>query len=359
MQWFLVVLVGLLGVLLWVTPQLSRRTVPLGVSVPTDRVDDPVVRRGIRRFHISVAVATVATVMVVSALWQRPEIAASFAPILLLAGGLISFTVCRRPIIDAKRAGRWYDGHPVRLQASVGSGSEPGYRVRWILGAAVIPVGAALVTVVQYPSLPRRVPTHFGFTGEPDQYSDKSVLTVFGVLFLAVGIGALLAGLSVWATRGSTRISPDGRSAQAAKIAARRKATMTARLLDQIGALVVLGISVMQLSIVLQWPPSVLGATGVAVVTVPLIVVVFHLMSYLHTESVTADTARSGPQSPDDDDHWRGGLVYLNRSDPAFWVPKRSGIGMTINLGRPAGLIVSLVLVVLILLGIAGSLLLG
>lgn len=42
----------------------------------------------------------------------------------------------------------------------------------------------------------------------------------------------------------------------------------------------------------------------------------------------------------DDDRYWRlGGLFYLNRADSAAFVPKRFGIGWTINLGSPYGLL--------------------
>ena len=37
----------------------------------------------------------------------------------------------------------------------------------------------------------------------------------------------------------------------------------------------------------------------------------------------------------DDDRFWKGGLVYVNRDDPALLVGKRFGIGWTLNLGNP------------------------
>jgi uncharacterized membrane protein len=36
----------------------------------------------------------------------------------------------------------------------------------------------------------------------------------------------------------------------------------------------------------------------------------------------------------DDDALWRGGLLYVNQDDPALFVPRRFGIGWTINLGN-------------------------
>ena len=38
----------------------------------------------------------------------------------------------------------------------------------------------------------------------------------------------------------------------------------------------------------------------------------------------------------DDDRLYRLGLFYLNRDDPAVVVPKRFGVGWTLNLARPA-----------------------
>jgi hypothetical protein len=36
---------------------------------------------------------------------------------------------------------------------------------------------------------------------------------------------------------------------------------------------------------------------------------------------------------PSDDDHWKGAF-YVNREDPALWIPKRFGIGYTLNFGN-------------------------
>lgn len=48
---------------------------------------------------------------------------------------------------------------------------------------------------------------------------------------------------------------------------------------------------------------------------------------------------------------WKGGLIYYNPSDPALMVPKRLGIGYTLNLGRPlAWLVVCAILIIPIIL---------
>jgi uncharacterized membrane protein len=34
------------------------------------------------------------------------------------------------------------------------------------------------------------------------------------------------------------------------------------------------------------------------------------------------------------DEYWKGGILYYNPSDKRFFVPKKSGLGITINHGR-------------------------
>lgn len=39
----------------------------------------------------------------------------------------------------------------------------------------------------------------------------------------------------------------------------------------------------------------------------------------------------------DDDRYWIGGIFYNNPDDPAVFVPKRYGLGWTVNMGHPQG----------------------
>lgn len=52
------------------------------------------------------------------------------------------------------------------------------------------------------------------------------------------------------------------------------------------------------------------------------------------------------PPSPSKEDaHWRYGLFYVNREDESVWVPKRSGLGYTLNFAHPiAWLVLGLIL---------------
>lgn len=54
----------------------------------------------------------------------------------------------------------------------------------------------------------------------------------------------------------------------------------------------------------------------------------------------------SRPSTRANDEFWRGGIFYVNRDDPALFVPKRYGIGYTLNFGnRWSWVVMALILV--------------
>lgn len=69
-------------------------------------------------------------------------------------------------------------------------------RVFWGL-AVVVAVLTWSVLIWMYPSLPARIPTHFGWSGLPDAYHTKTVWTVFLPGLCQLG----LMGLLIWAYR--------------------------------------------------------------------------------------------------------------------------------------------------------------
>lgn len=64
----------------------------------------------------------------------------------------------------------------------------------------------------------------------------------------------------------------------------------------------------------------------------------------------------TGPIFRNDDRYWRG-FLYYNPDDPDALVPKRYGIGWTINFGHPLGKLFALAILALILLPIVLTLL--
>ncbi len=53
--------------------------------------------------------------------------------------------------------------------------------------------------------------------------------------------------------------------------------------------------------------------------------------------STSDDRQFGGAVFRDDDRYWSWGFFYNNPDDPAVFVPKRYGMGWTVNFGRPLG----------------------
>lgn len=59
------------------------------------------------------------------------------------------------------------------------------------------------------------------------------------------------------------------------------------------------------------------------------------------------------PLNRDDDQYWYGGVFYYNPDDPAVFIPKRFGLGWTVNFGHPGGKVLAAIMVAMALLPIA------
>ena len=57
-------------------------------------------------------------------------------------------------------------------------------------------------------------------------------------------------------------------------------------------------------------------------------------------------------QLRDDDGNWKLGIFYFCPQDPAFLVPKRLGIGWTLNFGSPWSLLFAVIVIAVLAWGI-------
>lgn len=66
-------------------------------------------------------------------------------------------------------------------------------------------------------------------------------------------------------------------------------------------------------------------------------------------ESTRADRLPTSTTFRDDDRYWPGGFFYNNPDDPALFVPKRYGLGWTMNFGHPQAKLVMIGMLVVFL----------
>jgi uncharacterized membrane protein len=181
-------------------------------------------------------------------------------------------------------------------------------RAGWFSLWDLAPLGASLLLLVLLPwllaGLPDPLPTHFTGAGKPNGWTPHGALP-----WIILGIPALLwllLLLTGWAFAGSNQ-DPDGRKSAA---------------LAPLRGCMALGT---QLLLLAPLAMARLGNAGLG-----LGVAAFLLLLGLGVALMIRDMKRSGVD-PGNPEHCRWGLIYVNPDDPAIWVPKRMGLGWTLN----------------------------
>jgi uncharacterized membrane protein len=148
--------VPLFGVLLCVTPAITRPTVQFGVRVPGERAGATVIRRERRAYYgrtaaIAVGCTVAAVLLQGYGSWWLTRV------ILLLevAADLGCFWIARKKITAAKNAGDWFAGLRQTVVADTGWRTDPPrFPVRWLVpalawliiaGIVAAPVGLTLI----------------------------------------------------------------------------------------------------------------------------------------------------------------------------------------------------------------------
>lgn len=336
-------------------PSIANPAIPLGVNIPHDRVGEPVVHESIRRYRRAVVVAYVVCLALVGVLVLLAPVMAPVVPLLvLLVVQTLVYLVARRPIKAAKSDEGWYDGVAVRRTAVIDEPSvKAPIQVGWFVASFLVLAVAVSAGLILYPSIPEQVPTHWNAAGEVTLWAAKSVWSVFGPLLIALGVNGLFLGIA-WGIRAGMPLNLPARSTTADDKPA---AARVEHVVQGVMGAIALAVTVLIAALSVQaWAGKALSGTMMLVMLlVPLLIIalvaVIPIMALRRREPERQPheaTQSSVPSIPDDDHLWKAGLFYVNRKNPSLLVPKRFGVGWTLNLGHPAGtaIMIGLVLVV-------------
>ncbi|MFF7637274.1 DUF1648 domain-containing protein [Kitasatospora sp. NPDC008050] len=352
-----VLLLAAVGLLLlggaWLMPSLTLTTLPFGVRVPSERAEAPVVGEQRRAYRWWVALAGGA-VLVAGTTWGLAGGAAAALPVTLvalLAVQLAGYLRAHGAIAAVKRREGWFDGLRQGVAADTSLRTDPAhFPWLWSLPAVLLTLGTAVAGALRYPSMPAQLAMHFNGSGRADRLVAKSVGSAFA-LVIAQLVLTLILLLVCW---GTFRARPDLDPARV-KVTADQHRRFLARMARSLmvltfGADLTIALGAWRiwdgartLSPLLLMLPMVLGLAVLLVVA---------LSSGQHGSRIpvadpagVAGSAGSAGKAPvvvhrDDDRYWRlGGLFYVNRADSAAFVPRRFGIGWTLNLGSPYGIL--------------------
>jgi uncharacterized membrane protein len=196
-----------------------------------------------------------------------------------------------------------------------------------------------------YGALPATVPTHFGFSGQPDAWQPKSLASVMLLPVMTLVLGAGLGGMT-WLTanakRGLRRFDRGG--SLAAQLAFRRAMTRFLAGIALFTSVMLTSMSVSVIDVGLgradglgRWQ---IVLTGV-LLAYGLLGTVYLAVRYGQGGSRIEHASAATPLTDGlaDNRNWVLGMFYVNRDDPSFLVEKRFGLGYTINFGNPKAVV--------------------
>jgi uncharacterized membrane protein len=350
------VLLGLVLLLALVLPSVTSPIVPFGVRVPAQHAGDPAVAREARTYRWRVLVSGIITAgagIGIFAVTGEPLLL-PLSVLVLVGVWYACFFLANQEIRAAKAAGGWYKG----LHQGIAVDTElrtnpPRFPWLWLAPAVIITAATVVIGVVSYPSMPGMLAVHYGAKGLPDRVVSKSVGGAFSLVFVQIGMTALLAGMAAAIVRSRPDLDPARPVGSAGW--SRHYMSLGAKALLGLVAMIDLG---MLGSSLLMWTGTVTPLAPL-VVALPILAAVVVAIAVLARNNRQRDEneAETGLTHWDDDKYWRGGLVYIDREDHALLVPRRFGLGWTLNVGNPraamllAGVVALIILVITLRLG--------
>jgi uncharacterized membrane protein len=203
----------------------------------------------------------------------------------------------------------------------------------------------ALVLALNWQRIPARFPIHWGINGQPNGWASRTVLSVYGILFIAGMLCVLLTGIVYSIFHGGRRIQSSG---EAGLRETRFVQAISWFMLGTeywivllFGMIALLPLRADLSAVLPVW--SMLAGTAFLIATTIFIAWRmgqggWRLDKSMNAEKTSADAAPVGDRTPDE--CWKLGVFYFNRNDPALWVEKRFGVGWTVNMAQPAAWLV-------------------
>jgi uncharacterized membrane protein len=341
----------LIAVFLFLLPYLVFPTVPFGVRIPLAYANDPAVSAERRRYTRGVGILAAGLLLAdIIDFWSlgRWQPQHQFSIVFLIIGSWVIYYLSHRRLTQIKIEHQWFAGKPQAMAASAEPRSKAPSKLFWIFLA--LPCVVILLTAVlgawRYPALPPTL--HFSFPGSLGDWTlAASPLNAFLPVILQCLFTLLFAGLAWLCNFGSQPIDVEDPAGS------QRYQQINVQIIQILLLLLALGLdSAFLLAGLIGWGLLQAGSTFMELAILAplaglLIVAPVLLMGFHANPRLPAGSG--GLVNRDDDHFWKLGMVYINRDDPSLLVPKRFGIGRTLNFGHPLSWVIILALVVFIL----------
>jgi len=336
-------------------PLFSKKTLFFGVNIPEEKSNLSSLKLLRNKYFINYCLSFAIASALIAYGFSRTGnegllISLSFIFVILLSA---NYYYIHRKVKRLKQQEGWIiDKKQVVIVDTQKRSKDMAISYWWFLLPVAILAFGVLFSMIQYPYLPDKIPGHFNAAGEATRYDNKSLLSVFSIPLVQLGMTALMLGLFRVLRVARITINPSKpkTSLLQGKLANRRWGIFTVLM----AILINLQLLYTQL-MVLQLVDSSRSMLVTMLFTGGIIalVIITGFMTGQGGSRIKVKDEELENQNPslicrDDDRYWKLGMIYYNPDDPTLWVEKRFGIGWTINHGHPIGKILTVIIIVLL-----------
>lgn len=198
------------------------------------------------------------------------------------------------------------------------------------LAPFIINIIVAIYLATKYNSIPDIIPTHWGFNGQADAFSQKSFFSVFGIVFMSIGTGIIIYISSINSLKSRTKLNYDNiNESKKSHLNYLNKIAFTFFVLNLSCQILFINILIATAN-ASSLNPYIMWADTILLVACSI----YLTYVYYKSPSKYKDAVYS---VDDDDNNWILGSIYNNPNDPSLFVQKRFGVGWTVNIGSVKG----------------------
>lgn len=205
----------------------------------------------------------------------------------------------------------------------------------------VVVLFLSIYSIFNYNPTFKLIPIHWNYYGIADNFVENTFVNFIAQIGLLMFVVVIITVLAI--TTMKSRVKVDTENIAGSK-------DITLKFLRNLGytffgliiSLTILYINTL-FSIIngtnLNYYFNILSMVLMILSSVLLIIIVIKSSNLKSTSSYTPD---------DEEDNWILGLIYYNKNDPSFMIPKKFGIGWTVNAAHPIGKILYIAIVFLL-----------
>lgn len=347
-----------LAIIQGTVPYFIKRTIAFGVTIPEQYIQDASIRTCKKQYTVFSLIVSLSMIMIFC-LWtvmKKPTeefimIVSTTIEFGIIFISLALYIYFHEKMKHYKEKMQWEKQLKQVAVVDLTVRSEENLPPWYIyLFPMLITIGLLGYTILQYDVLPNQIPTHWGPSGEPDAFTEKTPFTaiqlpifslVFQLMFMGIQVGMKFSGIKLSAT-----------NVKASKNRQLKLRKLSSWFLFFMVLLMTMLFTFFQLTTI---HPE-LFSDSILKFIIPFGVLFLILAG---TIVLTIKVGRSDKLSTvvseeimdvNDDQFWKGGLIYFNKNDPSIFVEKRFGVGWTLNFANPIGYLLIFVPIIFILL---------